>query len=231
MGQTTLIIENSAFRDNRALTKGGAISATSFTRLELTNNTKFYDSIADDGNGDVLYALNCEDYILVNSSYFFKLEPSHFFTIGDASEVIIDNSRFEAKDWATQKMKGNKVLYSGVTLDNVMNITIRGSQFTNLKSTSTAYPGGALNIFDSLNFKSDFNHRSINNTKFISCQGLDGGAIALFDVAKMRILGNTQFINNKATKTGGAIHFFCDDYGSDKAQCSLEIDNVTFTGN
>ena len=93
-------------------------------------------------------------------------------------------------------------------------------------------PGGALSISESFKNKDSTNSLIIENSRFIACKGIFGGAIFIQDVGNLVIRGaNTLFQDNQA-KSGGAIAFLCQNYGMLKQLCSLTIaDGVTFRGN
>jgi predicted outer membrane repeat protein len=110
---------------------------------------------------------------------------------------------------------------------------LRNSRFENLigYTDSSNAGGGALMISESINSKADGNRIIIENTVFLGCSNTNGGALGLTDTGNVKIFGNTQFINNKASKAGGAINFKCSDYGYDLEKCKLTIKDTLFSGN
>ena len=71
----------------------------------------------------------------------------------------------------------------------------------------------------------------ITNCTFSSSRSLtNGGAIALSNMPNVEISSTTIF-NNSAKVNGGAIFFYCDNFGLNYEVCSLKIKNTTFKGN
>ena len=71
----------------------------------------------------------------------------------------------------------------------------------------------------------------IMNSTFNNCQGITGGAISINDIGNVLIGGGTLFANNTASQSGGAVYFYCNNYGLNTTMCSLTISNASFINN
>ena len=88
---------------------------------------------------------------------------------------------------------------------------IQNCSFYNLSSST----GGALFLSESDSNKNSSIKFSILSSKFLNCNASFGGAVYLYNIEKFSISQNTSFLNNSAVDSGGAIYFYCDNYGLD----------------
>ena len=80
-----------------------------------------------------------------------------------------------------------------MVITNVKNLSIINSDFENLIGNSD-YGGGALQISETSNSKSNTNLFVISNSIFKGCSNINGGAIGIIDTAHVKINSNTKFI-------------------------------------
>ena len=116
-------------------------------------------------------------------------------------------------------------------MNEIKNLFIHNSTFRNLFGNSTD-GGGALMIGESSNVnKIPENKVQIRACLFLNSTNLNGGALSLLDTANVIIDQGTKFIGNYASQQGGAVYFYCSNYGSRFDMCSLTLSNVTFENN
>ncbi|TNV88190.1 hypothetical protein FGO68_gene11546 [Halteria grandinella] len=226
LGDSSAVIKGSKFTDNIAEKRGGAICAESFTKLTIDEHCTFYNNEAYNETGDAIYAISSMYTIFLAKSIFSRTKASNFINFQDVENVIMNDLELKLSYGLTDPL--NKA--SGVIIYNVKNLTIVNSEFENLIGNSES-GGGALQIVETANSKSDTNSFVISNCVFERCSNINGGAIAIIDAAHVKINQNTQFIENKANKSGGAIYFKCSDYGTNYNKCKLTLNNTQFIKN
>ena len=71
----------------------------------------------------------------------------------------------------------------------------------------------------------------IIDSEFNNCYSkTHGGAITMVNIPNSEITGS-YFSNNRAEKTGGAILFYCQNFGPREELCSLDLKDSTFNNN
>jgi len=225
LGDSSAHISSSKFTDNVAEKRGGAICAESFASLTVANSCTFYNNEAYNETGDAIYGLSSMNSVSISLSTFFRTKASNFISFQDIETIIISGITVKLSDGATNIVSKA----SGVIISNTKNLTILDSNFENLMGNSDL-GGGAILISETANSKRDSNSFVIGNSVFKNCQNVNGGAIGIVDAAHVKI-NNTKFIQNKATKSGGAVYFKCLDYGLNYNKCKLSINNTEFTLN
>ncbi|TNV88176.1 hypothetical protein FGO68_gene8013 [Halteria grandinella] len=226
LGDSSAVIKGSKFTDNVAEKRGGAICAESFTRLTIDDQCTFYNNEAQNETGDAIFALSSMYTVSVAKTAFSRTKASNFITFQDIDNVIMNDVSMKLSSGTADAM--NKT--SGIIIQDVKNLIIKNSQFENLVGNAEQ-GGGALQIIETANSKSDTNSFLISNCVFEGCSNINGGAIALIDAAHVKINQNTKFIENKAAKSGGAIYFKCSDYGKNFNKCKLTINSSQFIKN
>ncbi len=269
-----LTLNNVKFIDNKDKTSGAAVWAEKSTLI--TNNCRFENNAAPEGTA--IYTNDCQLYIQntrftnknpinwsliytvkslvdVKNSVFENTTSTYATAIyGSGSKIDIRNTRFSnLRAIATGGAIAVKKL--GVFKDDQFSLNIQYCTFSNVSSTKN---GGA--IYADVNGGDDENCDEwvlINNTLFDKCSSEFGGALLQLG-GKLSIL-YSNFTNNKATYSGGAIYtsnstFYAGtcifknntldykdmsfanggamylDYGSQEIEYCDFIDNVAFEG-
>lgn len=91
--------------------------------------------------------------------------------------------------------------------------------------------GGALQIVEQDVMKDPSNFLVISGSQFINNYNVNGGAISLTNVGNATIKDGTLFQGNYVDQAGGALFFYCSDYGLDFSKCSLFIESSIFVNN
>lgn len=96
--------------------------------------------------------------------------------------------------------------------------------------------GGALSITESSSTKNKYTgyRYVISNCTFKNNSASNGGALYFEDVSRIYIGSSTLFDSNYANENGGAIDFYCSEFGVSNfnSSCSLTLsDNVVFMNN
>ena len=79
--------------------------------------------------------------------------------------------------------------------------------------------------------KDPTNFLVISGSQFINNYNVNGGAISLTNVGNATIKDGTLFQGNYVDQAGGALFFYCSDYGLDFSKCSLCIESSIFVNN
>ncbi|TNV88034.1 hypothetical protein FGO68_gene5294 [Halteria grandinella] len=233
LGDTSLYLSNCEFEDNIAQKRGGAIAAITFETIDINTGTTFTSNKAEESVGDVIYALNTEGKLILNSTNLYNSISQNFMYLQDIANLYIIDTMFEAS--AIIQSRLNISLYTldtALVLTNVRNLTMDGCVFKNLISNQPTYGAGALYITESAINKKPSNRLMIGATKFQNCVGINGGALAIVDVGHVYIGNGSEFTSNKASINGGALYFNCLNHGFKIDMCSITFENgVSFISN
>jgi predicted outer membrane repeat protein len=231
LGDSSVSVLNSKFIDNFALKTGAAIYAESFSSIMIAQGCEFTSNIALNESGDAITAKNSLESLQIFDSRFYSTKFSNFIEVSDIQDVIIERSSFITSP--TAKMSSTnlkKQSLPGLYLNEITRLFIRESVFKNLKSFTDQALGGALRIIQSEENKSSQNKFLITGSLFQNCTSTAGGAVAMINLGNAQI-EKTSFLDNFASKTGGALQFFCDNFGKDFYKCSLRIADTVFSRN
>jgi predicted outer membrane repeat protein len=144
LGESSVYITNSRFRENIADKRGGAICAESFQTVSITNGCSFNDNDALAETGDALYLTNTLDNVIIKDTKFYSSTNSNFADILDIQNVTIESSSFEL----STKIRNAKNKTTGLRLSELKHLVLSNSIFTNIQSSSNL-GGGALRIEES----------------------------------------------------------------------------------
>ena len=233
-GSDNINITKSIFRDNTAVTKGGAVSIEA--SKVIVNESEFHDNVATDGGA--LYVGGANNINYVYSSIFTGNIAKN--GIGGAIDWVASSGTIE-----DSSLTGNCANYGGGIYfgGNASESTINYCNFTD---NHAKYKGGAIDcnssamyltntIFDSnyaqfgsalcreVNAKGGHGE---NNTFKNNHAYLSGAALGWMGSVNITII-NYTFINNSADVSGGAIYVGPDSHNCSVIDCYFENNYVT----
>ena len=190
-------VDNSIFESNTAQYGGGFFNQTGAT-ANFKDNVSFINNTAQKNGGGV--------YNYTGAT----------MTIGD-NAYFSGNKAVEAAGGAVQNMGdltlGNAAVYGGSRAGEASSTTIgnnavfRNNTLTNTGTDENAV-GGA--IFIENDEKGTSNFTLGTNSYFENNSANEGGAVYLKDAITAEIGSGATFVNNSATKTGGALYTMSD---------------------
>lgn len=123
---TTMVIENSLFKDSKSLERGGAIYATN-TAYTLLKSSRFEDNKAVIDSADIFIQDSAKLFEVVDST-FTNSNSNPIF--GERSSLNIENSTFSDISIGLNK-------YSVVKCSFCFEFDVKGNQFNNIENFST----------------------------------------------------------------------------------------------
>ena len=231
-----VVLNNITFRNAKDSENGGAIYIyNNRTSMKTTfNNCTFINNSAG-GAGGAIYTTS---QLEINGCTFSKNSADSggaifaYHALGSIDAVNITNSKFTDN---TATKYGGAVFLNSHTINGGFSNKVGRSYITNTTfSTNKADEGGAIH---------NLQYIDIVDSKFMANTANDGGAIysdnghyiddEFVQYFGLEIHGKTSFINNTATKHGGAVKIYAiPEELSNGVKGILKVyDNVLFEGN
>ena len=176
------------FRNNYASLQGGAIYATGFSYLELSDSTSLINNNAHD-IGDDIFASNTEKILKIEGLTItnYRTKTSCYVEMATLQVISVNFFGFT---------RGGSTKGSAIQCHSCRGIYVYKSTFRNLKSLQ----GGSIYIYESQNNRKTgdaYGKYQIVDSEFSRSTAVAGGAVFI-DNAQHMTFNNVRFYYNKA---------------------------------